>query len=145
MGPAKPGDAGVIGDHLTEHGLPTDGVIENLADFIIAREDGRLVGCVGLEFHGRDSLLRSLAVAPRFRGRGLGRQLVDEIVARAVRKGAESIVLLTEDAMKFFLRSGFVEVSRDLIGSELAESSEFGSNRCRSAVCMRRSIGSDAG
>ncbi|MFZ3205682.1 MAG: GNAT family N-acetyltransferase, partial [Pseudomonas sp.] len=38
--------------------------------------DGHLIGLVGLEMHGTDALLRSLAVADAARGQGLGDELL---------------------------------------------------------------------
>ncbi|MBL8207744.1 MAG: GNAT family N-acetyltransferase, partial [Blastocatellia bacterium] len=55
---------------LEEVKLPTEGVAEHFADFLIARADERVVGCVGLEKYGSYGLLRSLAVAPNFQGQG---------------------------------------------------------------------------
>jgi len=40
-------------------------------EYLLAEEDGRLAGTIGLERVGPDALVRSLAVAPEPRGQGL--------------------------------------------------------------------------
>jgi N-acetylglutamate synthase-like GNAT family acetyltransferase len=65
-------------------GLPITGVAEALCSFIVAESDGKLVGVVGLELCCEHALLRSTAVAPNWRARGLGRQLVERIIYRDV-------------------------------------------------------------
>ncbi len=51
--------------------------------FFGCRDQGKLVGAVGLELYGDIGLLRSLAVDPRFRGKGLGQALVQHVEAEA--------------------------------------------------------------
>ena len=69
---------------LLEAGLlPTDGFELALATAVVAREDGRIVGCAAIEPYGSVALLRSVCVAPGHRGIGLGRRLVDQAEAVA--------------------------------------------------------------
>ena len=52
--------------------------------FLVAEHDGQIVGCgSNVELTPRLTELRSLAVAPEFRSTGLGRRLVDALVAKA--------------------------------------------------------------
>jgi GNAT superfamily N-acetyltransferase len=45
--------------------------------FVVREDDGRVVGVAGLELHGEDGLLRSVAVDPDYRGQGLAAALVE--------------------------------------------------------------------
>ena len=58
-GKATHADLEEISDLLATNSLPLDGVADSLERFIVAREDGRIVGCIGLEVYGGSALLRS--------------------------------------------------------------------------------------
>jgi amino-acid N-acetyltransferase len=123
---------------LTEAQLPVEGVAEHFGQFFIARDGGRLVGCVGQERYGNVSLLRSLAVSPDLRRGGLGRDLTKRLLDDARSSGVSEVVLLTTTATGFFTRHfGFVEAERNQFDVTFAGSPEWGLPRCSSAVCMR--------
>lgn len=67
-------------------------------------DGGDVIGVVGLEAHGEQALLRSLAVESRWRGRGAGRALVDAALAAA---STEEVWLLAETAEQFLAGCGF--------------------------------------
>ena len=81
-------------------------------------QDGGIVGAVLGGHDGRRGYLHHLAVAPAHRGRGLGRQLVDETLARLRRHGIPkcSIFLYADNAAgrAFWLREGWT-VREDLV------------------------------
>lgn len=71
-------------------------------DFLIAESDGRLLGavafyrdasCIGGDLPPEWAGLRALAVDPRARGRGIGRQLAETCVLRAWRIGRQMLCL----------------------------------------------------
>ncbi len=73
-------------------------------------EEGQIVGCAGLSHHGDFAVeLHSVAVAPGWRGRGVGRSLVDAAAASA---NARRLVAETDlDGVGFYRACGFhVEV-----------------------------------
>jgi N-acetylglutamate synthase-like GNAT family acetyltransferase len=117
--------------------LPAEDVGQPNQTFITAHAGKELVGCVGLEWYGRDALVRSLAVAPRMQGAGLGKSLYVRALAEARRRGAKSFYLLTTTAARFFEKAGFERIDRALVPTAVAESSEFRSLCPASAVCMR--------
>jgi amino-acid N-acetyltransferase len=125
-------------DLLSVVQLPHDGVAENVAGFLVARdESSRLVATIGIERHGVIGLLRSAAVAPEYQGCGIGSRLTEKLLERATKNGVERVVLLTSTASEFFARRfGFCETSRTVFDSELGTSSEWNLPRCSSAVCM---------
>jgi amino-acid N-acetyltransferase len=118
--------------------LPHDGVAENVAGFLVARdESSRLVATIGMERHGVTGLLRSAAVAPEYQGCGIGSRLTENLLERATKNGVERVVLLTSTASEFFAqRFGFCETSRTVFDNALAASTEWNLPRCSSAVCM---------
>lgn len=81
---------------------------ENIRDYIVAVDaDGRLAGGGALHFLDGDvAEVQSLAVAPRFRGAGLGSRLVSALLASAREHQAWKVFALTH-APEFFLRLGF--------------------------------------
>ena len=69
---ARADDAAAILQLLAESGLPADGLLDHLNTAIVARTDGRVVGCAALEVYLGGALLRSVAVAAAARGHGIG-------------------------------------------------------------------------
>ena len=129
-------------DLLSVVQLPHDGVAENVAGFLVARdESSRLIATIGMERHGVIGLLRSAAVAPEYQGCGIGSRLTEKLLERATKNGVERVVLLPSTASQFFARRfGFCETSRTAFDNELAGSSEWNLPRCSSALCMSRDM-----
>lgn len=137
---ARPADSAAIRALLQQAGLPHEDFAAHLANFLVARQDGTVVGAVGCESHGRDGLLRSLVVAPAWRGAGLGGRLVGQIEARARAAGLGRFYLLTTTAEKFFAARGFAPTDRKTVPAAVAATPEFQGLCPASAVCMRREI-----
>ncbi len=87
--------------------------------FVVAENDGVFLGCASLiELTPDLPEIRSLAVAPEARGMGVGRLLVETLVARAREMGYPQVCALTlEDA--FFNRVGFETVDRWTISPKI--------------------------
>jgi amino-acid N-acetyltransferase len=135
---AAPGDfAGVV--HLLEAAeLPTAGLDRSLPDFLVAEENGRVVGAVGLEVYGDCALLRSAVVDAGRRGSGLGIDLVETVLRRAGTRGVREIYLLTTTAEQFFPRFGFARIPRDVVAAPVRASEEFRGACPDSAIAMRK-------
>ena len=103
------------------------------------------VAAVGLEHHGRAGLLRSLAVAPEARGRGLARRLVAHAEDRARRAGLADLFLLTDTADELFGRLGYTAVARAAAPAAIRSSPQFASLCPASATCMHKHLGSARG
>jgi amino-acid N-acetyltransferase len=85
---------------------------ENIRDFIVAFEGGRLVGCGALHFYTASSgEVRSLAVDPAVKTKGIGRALVEALEQEARQQELSSIFAFTYVA-SFFAKLGFEEVDR---------------------------------
>lgn len=138
--PAVDEDLPAIERLLTESELPMAGVAEALGGFVVAEnpDDARgIVGVIGLEVcHGEYALLRSTAVAPEWRGSGLGRQLVERVIAEAESRGVKALYLLTTTAERYFPSFGFVKTTRDAVPVEVKTSVEFRGACPESATVM---------
>ncbi len=73
-----------------------------LPAFLVAAEDGDLTGVVAVEVLGGEGLLRSLAVRPDLRGRGLGQRLLIAAESYARNRGVQVLYLFTTTAEGFF-------------------------------------------
>lgn len=134
--PAKQPDLPTLERLLTRAHLSTRGVAEVLANFVVAEQAGRLIGSVGFESYEPDALLRSAAVDPEFRGTGIGRALVDDLLERVRRRGTRDVYLLTTTAEQWFPRFGFERTTRDAVPAAVQASVEFREICSTSAVVM---------
>lgn len=89
---------------------PTVTLYEDVQDFWVADDDGRLVGCGALHVMWEDlAEIRTVAVDPEFRGRGAGHAIVGKLVETARWLGVKRVFVLTFE-VEFFARHGFVEI-----------------------------------
>ena len=137
--PARREELPRILELLEEADLPVAGV-DHAESFLVAREQDRLVGCIGLEMYGEAGLLRSLVVRPDTRGRGLGKLLVERLLETARARGVSVLYLLTTTADEYFPRFGFEPIPREQADSRLQASEELRGACPDSAVCMWRRI-----
>jgi N-acetylglutamate synthase-like GNAT family acetyltransferase len=133
--PAREEDVRAIEKLLAEGGLPTD-VTAHLAHFLVARHEGQVVGCVGMEVCGPDALFRSLVVSPAYRGAGLGRRLYETLVAKALGEGVEQAYLLTTTISPLAQSWGFQQIDRAKVPASIRETTQFAGACCASAVAM---------
>lgn len=83
----------------------------NLADLLVADDDGTFLGCGALATLTADlAELRSLAVAPEAGGRGVGKAIVTTCVERARERGLRRVFALTL-VPEFFTKCGFTLTS----------------------------------
>ena len=77
----------------------------------VAESEGWVVGLTGLFDHGGNGEVEPVVVAEGFRGRGVGRQLIDRVVAEAVTRSYEYLsirpVARNVDAIRRFYHAGF--------------------------------------
>ena len=111
-------------EHYAAQGLllprSEENVREHLPHFLVLEEGGRLLGCVALEPYGADlAEVRSLAVDPETRGRGLGARLLRHALAVARRRRIARVFAVTH-APEFFGRQGFVTSTRFALPEKIA-------------------------
>jgi amino-acid N-acetyltransferase len=88
---------------------------ENLRDFAVYEEDGKILGCAGLAILWADlAEVRSLAVDENYRGRGIGTQLVQWCLEEGRRLKIRKIMSLTYE-QRFFEKLGFEVVEKETL------------------------------
>jgi amino-acid N-acetyltransferase len=110
---------------LSASNLPIEGVADNFSNFLIAENGADIAGAIGLERFGSVALLRSAVIAAEHRGTGIGRRLVEALLASARSTGIEQIYLLTTTAADYFPRFGFTRISRSEVPHAIKASVEF--------------------
>ena len=139
--PAGAEDLPAVRGLLVSAGLPDEGLADQFpAGYVVAAGSEGTVGAAGVEVHGEDGLLRSVAVAPSRRGTGLGRALVADRVAWAQRRGLRALYLLTTTAPAFFAALGFETVPREGAPDAVRASREFASVCPGTSVLMRMAL-----
>lgn len=85
-------------------------VYRNFREFVIAEHNGRIVGCSGLRLYNAElGEIVALAVSEESHGRGVGRMLVETLLAQARSLGLRQVIALTLQP-GFFRKLRFVEV-----------------------------------
>ncbi len=133
-------DLDAVESLLSANDLPLDGVKENFSSFVVAEDNGKIAGAIGLEKFGPVALLRSAVVSPEHRGSGIGRRLVEQILDRASDEGIEELFLLTTTAEKYFPRFGFSSTTRSAVPAAVKASAEFQGACPDTAVVMTRRV-----
>ena len=83
---------------------------ESVQEFTVAEIDGEVIGCGALHILWEDlAEVRTMAVVEKYRGTGVGSQLLEHITKRAIELGVKRIFCLTFET-DFFSRHGFVEI-----------------------------------
>ena len=139
--PARPHDLPEALALLARAQLPEHGVAELWGHYFVVREDdGRVVGVAGLEVHGADGLLRSVAVDAGYRGQGIGERLLAAAMERARLVPLRSVYLLTTTAREYFARRGFTACAREDVPAAVRASWEFRTGCPATAVVMMRPV-----
>lgn len=89
------------------------------------RSGSELVGVVGLELYPPYALLRSLAVSPAYRSKGLGRALVAFAETQAAAQDVTALFFLTTSAASFFTQLGYELVPRDTAPAAIQATAQF--------------------
>jgi ribosomal-protein-alanine N-acetyltransferase len=83
--------------------------------YLVAEQDGEMLGYAGLMAGGAEADVQTIAVAPAARGRGVGGLLLDALVARARAAGATSLLLEVRadnaPAIRLYASRGFERIA----------------------------------
>jgi amino-acid N-acetyltransferase len=118
--------------------LPTEDIDDASISLVGAFDGDVLVGVIGLQACGGVGLLRSLAVAPSHRDRGIARALCQRVFAMTGERAMTSLWLLTTSAKDYFTRLGFDAVARDEAPEAIRSNAQFTALCPSSAQVMRR-------
>lgn len=90
-------------------------IYENIRDFFVVEEGGKVVGCAALHVSWKDlAELKSLAVAEEAQGRGYGRMLIAACVREAEEIGLSRVFALTY-VPGLFVKMAFQEVDKAML------------------------------
>jgi amino-acid N-acetyltransferase len=123
---ATPDDARAIHELITRHRdegrlLPRHlgEIVVHTSRFIVATDEDEVVGCADLAPLSRTvAELRSLVVSEEARSSGIGRRLIDAIIARAKAAGFERVCAFTH-APSYFVQLGFSIVPHDWLPEKI--------------------------
>ncbi len=102
---------------LLEKSLVT--LYESVQEFWVAELEGQVVGCGALHVLWADlGEVRTVAVHPEVKGRGVGRLIVDQLVAVARELALRRLFVLTFE-VDFFGRHGFAEIDGTPVTAEV--------------------------
>lgn len=92
---------------------------ESVQEFWVAEVEGGLVGCGALHVLWADlGEVRTVAVHPDATGRGVGKLIVDQLIAVAEELELRRLFVLTFE-VEFFGRHGFVEIDGTPVTAEV--------------------------
>lgn len=92
---------------------------EDVPDFWVAEDAGAVLGCGALHVLWEDlGEVRTVAVSPTARGRGIGHAIVDALLGAARDLGLKRIFVLTFET-GFFAGHGFTEISGTPVSPEV--------------------------
>ena len=137
---ASPDDLTAVENLLMKTNLPVEGVKDSIGSFVVAESDGRVMGVGGVEPCGDYGLLRSVAVDPVARGRGVGAAVTERLIADAEASGLRALYLLTTTAENYFPSFGFDKTSRETVPDAIAQTAEFRDICPSSATVMHRAL-----
>ena len=83
---------------------------EDVQEFYVAEQDGKIVGCGALHVMWHDlGEIRTVAVDPAIKGQGIGSQILNALTQRATNLGLTKLFCLTFET-QFFTGHGFMPI-----------------------------------
>lgn len=121
--PASGGDLTPIASLLHRAGLRSGGARERLGKTVVVEaERGRVLATASVDpVSDSRGVLRSVAVAEGYAGKGCGTLAVAGALRLAARTGLSEVFIATESADGFFAGLGFNEIPRDRLPEQVAE------------------------
>lgn len=105
------------GPRLLEKSTVT--LYEDIQEFWVAEYGGQVIGCGALHVLWEDlAEIRTVAVDPSLRGRGIGHRIVTALIATARELGVRRVFCLTFE-VEFFRRHGFVPIQGTPVSPEV--------------------------
>lgn len=93
-----------------------DEVATNIRSYVLAKEGAKLVGYTALHIHSpRLAEIRSLIVDENYRGKNIGKEMVNFTLNEAKMLGVKEDVLVLTYLPQFFQKLHFVEINKEVI------------------------------
>jgi amino-acid N-acetyltransferase len=90
-------------------------ICENVRDFIVVEDCGKVIACAALHFYGLGlAEVRSVTVDKSVQGRNVGRTLVEGLIQEAENHHIDRVFLFTR-VPEFFSKLGFVTVPHHIL------------------------------
>jgi N-acetylglutamate synthase-like GNAT family acetyltransferase len=98
-------------------GTERDDQEENSLQRMLLDEDGKIVSCGRLHLNSpTEAQIRYMAVETGYRGKGIGKMMIEELENLAVNAGVKTIVLQArENAVEFYLACGYIKVKETFL------------------------------
>ncbi len=119
-------------DLESQEKLLTSLINYDIAEFLVAEEDGTIIGLGGIFFFGDTCSIGYMAVLPEVRSKGLGTSIFNRLVKIGKRKGCKTFMLYASELgapiyQKFGFRSNYTTALYDL-PSQLHETQKVNEN-----------------
>lgn len=120
-------------------------VINDKTFFYLAESGGSgIIGLAGAEISQSSALVRSVAVLPGYRGKGIAKKMVDALFQGLKDKGIEKLYLFSRDTGAFWEAYGFVRCTVEEVIAEVPDAhqviSYINDNSIWSDVAWRRPL-----
>lgn len=93
----------------------SDEMATNIRSYILAKEEGAIIGFGALHFHADDlAEVRSLVVKDGYRGKGVGKGIVQSLLKEGEALGVKKVFTLTYKKA-FFESVGFSEIPKEAL------------------------------
>ena len=94
-------------------------ICENIRDFVVVEDKGRIIGCGALHLYGLHlAEVRSIAVHPEYKGNGSGKNLVNALLKHAEKHRVSCVCLFTR-IPEFFERMDFAVAERQQLPDKI--------------------------
>ena len=117
--------------------MPFADCSEHIQNFAGVIDKNKLMAIGALQYEGSVALLRSIAVRPHSRGRGLASTITHHFIEQARSRDVRHLYILTETAETYFSRFGFYPITRDAAPAAIQATQQFESLCPASAQLMR--------
>ncbi|GAA5024137.1 hypothetical protein GCM10011506_07540 [Marivirga lumbricoides] len=94
---------------MKENKLPYEDLLSSQVLFITRKSGEKLIACIGIEKYGSEALLRSFAVDDSFKNKGIGAELLHELLTKCEEEGVKTLHLLTTTAAEYFYKTEWYE------------------------------------
>lgn len=125
---------------LQSEKLPVGDLSLSPDSFLVATDEDKVIGAVGLEQYDNCGLLRSMVVDKKYRNRSIASQLIQQLENQATAAGISYMYLLTETAADYFERKGYQRITREEVPEKLQGSTEFSYVCPAGAIVMKKEI-----